>query len=77
MENRLSNYLGRELKNIIKSVQVYQGVAKGTGEPYYAIDLIFINGYNKRLFLKSDEQFAWLNAIDLMDAEHKVDNLAF
>ena len=54
MENQLQKYMGRNLKNIINDIQVVQGTAKDSGNLYYAIELSFVNGYKKRLFLKSD-----------------------
>lgn len=73
MPNSLAQYLNMELKGIIASVEVFQGTAKETGSPYYAIDLKFINGYSKRLFLKQDEQFAWVNAIEQLQVSNQMD----
>lgn len=69
MQNDLSNYLNRELKDCLSSLTVVQGQARDTGNLYFAIELRFINGYSKRLFLRSDEQFAWINAFDQLDTE--------
>lgn len=71
MENRLSNYLNRELKDSIGSMRVIQGTSK-EGKPYYAIEIRFINQYSKRLFLKSDEEFAWTNAFDQLETQVQV-----
>lgn len=72
MDNKLAEYQNQNLKGIIKSVQVVQGIAKDSGNTYYAIELQFINGYSKRLFLRSDEQFAWVNAIELLDVDKTI-----
>ena len=74
MENPLSKYVNRELKDIISTVTVVQGVAKDSGQPYYAIQLSFINGYSKRLFLKDDERFAWVNAMELIETNQQVES---
>lgn len=74
MENQLQKYMGRNLKNIINDIQVVQGTAKDSGNLYYAIELSFVNGYKKRLFLKSDEQFAWVNAIETLVTVNQMDS---
>lgn len=71
-DNLLSKYLGRNVKNIISNVEVVQGTAKETGNIYYAIEISFINGYKKRLYLRSDEQFAWVNAIEQLESQVQV-----
>lgn len=72
MENTLQKYLGKELKGAISSIQVAQGTAKETGNIYYAIDITFINGYKKRMFVSNAEQFAWVNAFDQLDTQVQV-----
>lgn len=69
MENQLSKYLNQSLVGAIHDVRVIQGTAKETGNLYYCIELTFINGFQKRLFLKQDEQFAWCNAFDLLNED--------
>lgn len=71
--NTLAKYLGKDLKKIINDLQVVQGTAKDSGNIYYAIEITFINGYKKRLFLRADEQFAWVNAFDMLDAQATID----
>lgn len=73
MENSLSQYMGRDLKKAISGLEIVQGVARNTGDPYYAVEIAFINGYKKRIFLRSDEQFAWTNAFDLLDSDKQVE----
>lgn len=73
MDNALSKYMGRNLKEIIGDIQVVQGTAKDSGNIYYAIELKFINGYTKRLFLRSEEQFAWVNAIEQLQTQTQLD----
>lgn len=75
MQDTLSNYMNRNLKDIISNISVVQGTAKDSGNIYYAIELTFINGFVKRLFLRSDEQFAWINAIELLDSSKQIDTL--
>lgn len=72
MDNSLAKYLGRDLKGIIGQVNVIQGTAKDSGNTYYAIELSFINGYKKRLFLRDEERFAWTNAIEQLDTQVQV-----
>lgn len=71
-----ANYIGKNLKNIITDVRVVQGTSKDSGKLYYYIELLFINGYKKVLFLKSDEAFAWLNAMQTLDVSSElIDNI--
>lgn len=74
MENQLSKFMGRELKDAIASIQVVQGTAKDSGNLYYCIELHFINGFTKRIYLQSAEQFAWCNAFDLIKVNDLVNN---
>lgn len=74
MDNLLQNYFNKELKDAIQSVQVVQGTAKDSGNIYYAIEITFINNYKKRLFLRSDEQFAWCNAFDMIESNQVIQN---
>lgn len=74
MDNtQMSKYLNKDLKKVLSSMEVVQGTAKDSGNLYYAIELTFINGYKKRLFLRSDEQFAWTNAFDMLEAQSLVE----
>lgn len=72
MESKLTKYLEKDIKKIIQSVKPIACTAK-TGQPYVAIEMKFNNGYSKRLFLKSEEEFAWINAIELLDAEKTIE----
>ena len=74
MESNLAKYLGQDLKGIISKIEVVQGTAKDSGNIYYAIELSFINGYKKRLFLKNEEQFCWANAIDILTTQKQIDS---
>lgn len=74
MDNSLAKYMNKNLKNCIADIQVVQGTAKDSGNVYYAIEMSFINGYKKRLFLRSDEQFAWTNAFDQLDTQTQIVN---
>lgn len=73
MENQMSKYINRDLKGAIAKIEVVQGTAKDSGNIYYAIEMSFINGYKKRIFLRSDEQFAWCNAFDQLETQQQVD----
>lgn len=73
MENSLQKYLGKDMKGVIAGLEVVQGTAKDSGNTYYAIEISFINGYKKRLFLRSDEQFAWTNAFEQLLTQKQVD----
>lgn len=67
-DNTLAQYLNKEYKDIISELHVVQRTSK-EGNPYCAIEMCFINGFKKLLFLRSDEQFAWTNAFDLVDSD--------
>lgn len=71
MQNNLSNYVGKELKDAVSSLQVVRGTSK-EGNTYYCIQLEFINGFPKRIFLKQDEVFAWTNAFDMIDMNKQI-----
>lgn len=71
MDN-MQKYLGKELKGAISSLQVVQGTARESGKPYYAIDITFINGYQKRMFISNAEQFAWTNAFDQLETQVQI-----
>lgn len=70
----LQQYLDQELKGAIRSVRVQQGKAKDSGNIYYYVQLIFINGYEKRIFLNNDESFAWINAFQQLESERQLTN---
>ena len=72
MQNQLNKYIGRDVKKIVKNVNIVSAVAK-TGNPYTCVDIVLINGYTKRLFLKSEEEFCFTNAIELLDTQTIVD----
>lgn len=65
--NALAKYVGQNFKGIISNIEVVQGTAKETGNPYYCIKMDFVNGYSKRLFLRSEETFAWINAFETLN----------
>lgn len=72
-QNSLAKYINQNLKDIISGIQVVQGTAKDSGNIYYCIELNFINGYSKRLFLRNEEQFAWVNAIETLNVTKQFD----
>lgn len=69
MDNSLAPYMGRNLKNSLTSLEVCQGTAKESGNIYYYVELTFLNGFKKRLYLQSAEAFAFTNAFDLIEAD--------
>lgn len=73
MENTLAKYLNKDLRGIISGLSVVQGTAKDSGNIYYAIELSFINGFKKRLFLQQAEQFAWTNAFEQLETQQQID----
>ena len=73
MENSLAKYLNKDLRSAISGLTVVQGTAKDSGNVYYCVELSFINGYVKRIFLRNDEAFAWANAFELVQAQQQVD----
>ena len=71
MDN-LAKYMNKDLKGAIGRLSVVQGTAKDSGNIYYAVELEFINGYKKRLFLQSAEAFAWTNAFEQLETQVQV-----
>ena len=72
MENSLAQYVGKDVKKIIKKMEIVQRTSKD-GNPYFAIEMTFNNGYTKLLFINAQEQFAWTNAFDLLDTESQIE----
>ena len=73
MDNTMAKYLNQDLKGIIAKLEVIQGSAKDTGNPYYAMEITFINGYKQRIFLRGAEQFAWSSAIEQLQTTKQVE----
>lgn len=73
MDNGLATYMGRNLKDAISNVEVCQGTAKESGNIYYYVQITFINGYPKRLYLQSAEAFAFVNAFDMLKTKSDID----
>lgn len=72
-QNALAKFHNRDLRKSIQNLTVVQGTAKESGNIYYAVELTFINGYKKRIFLRSDEQFAWVNAFEQAETEEQIE----
>lgn len=68
----LQKYMNKDLKDSIAKLEVVQGTAKDSGNIYYAIEISFINGYSKRIFLSGAEQFAWVNAFEQLETQIQV-----
>ena len=74
MDNGLAAYMGRNLKDSIANVEVCQGTAKDSGNIYYYVQITFINGYPKRLYLQSAEAFAFTNAFEMIQTNSELDS---
>lgn len=59
----MEKYLNQEFKGCIESLKVNQGVSRD-GNVYYYISLILNNGFEKRIFVSSGEQFAFSNSFE-------------
>lgn len=68
----IEKFKDQELKDVVRSIRVYEGRAKDSGNVYYALDLHLTNGYTKRLFLNNEESFAWINALELLDTDKQI-----
>lgn len=53
----LLKYINRDdlASGVILHCNVVQGTARTSGKPYCAIELEFVNGFKKRLFLNDSE----------------------
>ena len=74
MDNGLAVYMGRNFKDSISNLEVCQGTAKDSGNIYYYVQITFINGYTKRLYLQSSEAFAFTNAFDMLQTNNDIDS---
>lgn len=74
MDNPLQKYHNRDLRGAVQGLTVVQGTAKESGNIYYCIEITFINGFKKRIFLRSDEQFAWCNAFEMLETNNSLDS---
>lgn len=72
-QSKLANYMGKNYKSAIAEINVVSGTARDSGNPYYAVEIGFVNGYVKRIFLRSEEEFAWCNAFDMCDTQKQID----
>ena len=59
--SELQDYHNQDLTDSIKLLTVKQGKSK-EGTDYYYLELTFINGFTKRIFVNSTESFGFLNA---------------
>lgn len=59
--SELKDYLNQDLTDSIKLLSVKQGKTKD-GTDYLYLELAFINGFTKRIFVNSSEMFGFLNA---------------
>lgn len=66
-DNPLAQYINREYKDVIKSLQVVQRTSKD-GNPYFCIEMHLVNGFDKIFFTSREEVFAWSNAFDMLDS---------
>lgn len=68
----LLQHLGQDYKDAVKSVQVKQAQTKD-GSSYTYLSIIFINGYEYRAFLKSEQKFCVHNAFEQLRTQKVVD----
>lgn len=73
MASSLADYHNRDLRKVISNLTVASGTAKESGNIYYYIEMTLINGYKKRIFVNSDEAFAWINAFDQSETESQIE----
>ena len=59
--SELQDFHNQDLTDSIKLLTVKQGKSK-EGTDYYYLELTFINGFSKRIFVNSTESFGFLNA---------------
>ena len=59
--SEFQDYHNQDLTDSIKLLTVKQGKSK-EGTDYYYLELTFINGFTKRIFVNSTESFGFLNA---------------
>ena len=59
--SELQDFHNLDLTDSIKLLTVKQGKSK-EGTDYYYLELTFINGFSKRIFVNSTESFGFLNA---------------
>lgn len=64
MSLTLNDIKGRDIHSAVQSVIVGEGISKDE-KPYNFLDLIFRNGWTKRVFLTSDAMFGLLNACEV------------
>lgn len=69
----LQDYQNQELKGVIRTIRVEQGKAKDSGNIYYYLHIVLVNGYEYRKYLSNEEKFAWINALDTFKAEKVMD----
>lgn len=69
----MDDYIGQDLKKVIKSATLCKGKSKETGSEYLYINFLFNNGYEKRMFLNTDSSYIIKYCLD----ESQVDNLIF
>lgn len=63
--SELQDYLNQDLTDSIKLLTVKQGKSK-EGTDYFYLELTFINGFTKRIFVNSTESFGFINAFQTM-----------
>lgn len=63
---QLADYENINLIESISSFIVKKGKSK-EGTDYYYLDLAFVNGFNKRLFISQTEMFGFLNAFEQLE----------
>lgn len=62
----MDKYINKDLTKGVSSLRVCEGVSKD-GVKYQYLDLVFTNGFNKRIFIDSREQFGIVNLIQSLE----------
>lgn len=63
---KLSDYENINLIESISSLSVKKGKSK-EGTDYFYLDLVFVNGFSKRIFVYQQEMFGFLNAFEQLE----------
>ena len=70
----MEEYLGKEYKGAVSSLQLKQGTAKDSGNPYFYLSIKLINGYETRVFLNDDKKFAIKDAFEQVSTHKAVED---
>lgn len=76
MDDALAKYFNRGdlTRKAVKDFRVVQGTAKDSGNVYYCVEIEFVNGFSKRMFLQNAEKFALSNAFEMVETTQQVES---